>query len=111
MLKGRGDGGPLPKIYTKRGDYMMGKITLDALAIELTRRCNMACGHCLRGDAQSIDLDRRHIDALLDQTQMVGKLVLTGGEPTLAAETIEYVAEGMIDRQIPLLGLEMNINQ
>lgn len=34
--------------------------------IEVTRRCNMCCAHCLRGDAESIDIQEKYIDAFLD---------------------------------------------
>lgn len=32
--------------------------------IEVTRRCNMCCAHCLRGDAESIDVYKMHEDIL-----------------------------------------------
>lgn len=30
------------------------EIYVNYLAIEVTRRCNMKCNHCLRGDAQKL---------------------------------------------------------
>ena len=88
----------------------MEKITFDVLTIEVTRRCNMACAHCLRGDAQQKDINHKEIDALLDQTLMIGKLILTGGEPSLVPETMEYIAESLINKGIPLLKLEIYTN-
>lgn len=32
------------------------EIYVNYLAIEVTRRCNMKCEHCLRGDAQNLDI-------------------------------------------------------
>lgn len=32
------------------------EIYVNYLAIEVTRRCNMKCNHCLRGDAQNLDI-------------------------------------------------------
>ena len=26
------------------------------VVIEITRRCNMCCAHCLRGDAEAVDM-------------------------------------------------------
>lgn len=66
----------------------MDKITFENLTIELTRRCNMKCGHCLRGEAQEVDIDRKYIDSLLDQTELIGGMFFTGGEPTLALDTM-----------------------
>lgn len=36
------------------------------VVIEITRRCNMCCAHCLRGDAEAVDIQERYIDAFLD---------------------------------------------
>lgn len=88
----------------------MNKITFERLDIELTRRCNMACAHCMRGDAQNIDIDRKHIDAILEQTQLIGKLFFTGGEPFLALDTMEYIADQLCKRGIPLLNFEVITN-
>ena len=32
------------------------EIYVESLVIEVTRRCNMRCEHCLRGDAQNLDI-------------------------------------------------------
>lgn len=45
----------------------MEKLIFNDLTIELTRRCNMACGHCLRGDTENVDLTGMDIDSVLDQ--------------------------------------------
>lgn len=29
--------------------------------IEVTRRCNMCCAHCLRGDAENIDIQEKYM--------------------------------------------------
>ena len=31
-------------------------ISVNSLVIEVTRRCNMRCNHCIRGDAQNCDI-------------------------------------------------------
>lgn len=46
-------------------------------AIEVTRRCNMCCDHCLRGMAQNLD-----IIVLPDH------VFFTGGEPFLNVKAI-----------------------
>lgn len=33
------------------------KIAIDDLILEVTRRCNMCCLHCLRGEAENLDAD------------------------------------------------------
>lgn len=44
------------KIQSRR-KYIMGKLKVCNLSLEVTRRCNMNCEHCLRGDAQNMDAD------------------------------------------------------
>ena len=89
---------------------ILNKVTFEHISIELTRRCNMRCRHCLRGDAQNVDIDYKYIDALLDQTQLIGRLFLSGGEPTLMLDAIEYIADELCKRGIPLLNFELCTN-
>lgn len=63
----------------------------EIVGIELTRRCNMRCAHCMRGDPQSIDLQEQPLAAFLRQIRTIGLLVLSGGEPSLAAAQIKMV--------------------
>jgi hypothetical protein len=54
----------------------------------------MHCAHCLRGQAENKDLSPEYLHQLLDQTDSIGSLAFTGGEPTLnlpiIAETLRY---------------------
>ena len=56
------------------------KISCNSLMLEITRRCNMACAHCLRGDAENVDMNRTLIEQVFSQTEQVGALVFSGGE-------------------------------
>ena len=49
--------------------------------LEVTRRCNMYCTHCLRGEPQKKDYDK-NILTLLPKGR-IRTLQITGGEPTL----------------------------
>lgn len=88
----------------------MRKITYDWIDIELTRRCNIACEHCMRGDAQNIDIEESTIDSFLAQTQIIGKLLFGGGEPTLCLDKMKYILDGMKKRGVLLFGLEITTN-
>lgn len=88
----------------------MDKVTLNGLSIFLTHRCNMACPHCLRGTPENTDISPDTIDALLEQTEMIDTLSLTGGEPLLAVETIKYIAYGLAKRGIMLFRLQIVTN-
>lgn len=63
------------------------------LVIEVTRRCNMKCLHCLRGEAENVDIDLSHVEKLFDQIDEISSLTITGGEPSLVPEKIS----GIID--------------
>lgn len=88
----------------------MNKLTFEALSIEITRRCNMVCTHCVRGTTQAIDINRSHIDALLNQTELIGSLFFAGGEPLLNLDAMEYTANELCKHGIPLLNLEIISN-
>jgi radical SAM protein with 4Fe4S-binding SPASM domain len=75
---------------------------LNLLAINLTRRCNLACAHCyldadtLRGGSPQ-ELDTDEVQDLLDQVASRGAgtmVVLTGGEPLARRDLEAIVAHG-----------------
>ena len=61
---------------------------LDNIAIEVTRKCNMGCEHCLRGNAQNMDIDFGYIDSFLNDVSSIGTITFSGGEPALNVEAI-----------------------
>lgn len=69
----------------------MEKLRLKTLSIEITRRCNMACGHCMRGDAQNLDIDHKDIRNVLKNIRYIGHFNITGGEPSLNTKAIRYI--------------------
>lgn len=63
----------------------MKEIVIDDLQLCLTRRCNMTCRHCLRGDAQAKDMSTEIIDKVFLglKDARINNLLLTGGELTV----------------------------
>ena len=55
---------------------------LKHLLLEATRKCNMACPHCMRGDAEELSMDYAVIDRIFEDVRQIDHLVLTGGDPT-----------------------------
>lgn len=86
------------------------KLTFEYLTIEVTRKCNMRCTHCLRGDTQNVDINYKHIDDLLNQTEVIGHLDITGGEPTLNLDALQHILNGLCKRGIPLFEFGLNTN-
>lgn len=44
------------------------------LVLEVTRRCNIRCGHCLRGDVLNLDMPNELIERLLSMTDTIGSV-------------------------------------
>lgn len=72
------------------------KHTFNSLAIEITRKCNKKCSHCMRGEAQEITITKEIIDSLFSNVEDCNIIHLTGGEPLLAIPEIEYLINSII---------------
>lgn len=71
----------------------MPKLEIYNLILEVTRRCNMNCEHCLRGEAENADLTIDTIIPLLKQVSYIGTLTFSGGEPSLNTKIIRKVLD------------------
>lgn len=69
------------------------RIVVQDLILEVTRRCNMCCDHCLRGCAENMDMKKETVDKVLDSVDEIGTITFTGGEPTLNLPVIRYFFE------------------
>ena len=63
---------------------------VNNLILEVTRRCNMNCAHCLRGAAQNKDMSTDIVDKILDTIDGCAIVTFTGGEPSLNIPLIRY---------------------
>ncbi len=80
------------------------------LWLEVTRRCNMSCPHCCRGEAQDINMDCMALLGLLEQVSSVGMLGFTGGEPTLVPDKMLEILRMFKNLNTPVSTLEMVTN-
>ena len=78
------------------------EIIYRELGIELTRRCNERCKHCLRGDAMDTDLSKEVIDSLFDNNniRLIENLYLSGGEPTMNSKALSYLVDKIIEKKV-----------
>ena len=87
--------------------------SVDNVVIEITRRCNMCCAHCLRGDAEAVDIQEKYIDAFLDSFANAGyisSLTFTGGEISLNIPAIRYTLNAVRERNISVGSFYMVTN-
>lgn len=83
------------------------------VVIEITRRCNMCCAHCLRGDAENVDIQEKYINAFLDSfsgRRYIGTIVFTGGEISLNIPAIRYTLKAVKERNISVGSFYMVTN-
>lgn len=73
------------------------------MVFEVTRKCNMACEHCLRGCSENLDITEQIIKEALKDVTQISSLTITGGEPTLNIKGIEFIFN-----QIHAQGIELN---
>lgn len=77
---------------------------LTAVNFELTRRCNMNCEFCAKGEAQNKDITTEVIDKALDELSKfeVHTIRAGGGEPMLNKTGLIYLIDEIIRRDIKI---------
>lgn len=80
------------------------------IMFEVTRRCNLRCAHCFRGEPQNIDISEEIIDKTLDQISSCFSFDVTGGEPFLVPEKLEYLVDGIIKRKMRFTSFSLVVN-
>ncbi len=90
------------KMIINKKDKNEMKASMYCLSIELTRKCNMCCDFCSRGDAQDITITKEIIDKTLDEVQNIPlyEIRIHGGEPLLAPDMFCYLVDEIISRRI-----------
>lgn len=88
----------------------INRLTYATAGIEITRKCNLNCAHCLRGDSQNMDMPFEVIDDFLDHTQAIYHLVFTGGEPTLNLDGLRYFLDSAKRHNVFISSMEMTTN-
>lgn len=78
----------------------MVKLPFANLMLEVTRKCNLRCEHCMRGEPQNMDMSDEILGKVFGQTKQIFHLSLTGGEPFLAPHVIEKMVDVIIENKI-----------
>lgn len=88
----------------------MKKYKFVSLFIEITRRCNQACAHCGKGDAQNLSMSTAIIDKIFSDIADCQRIVIGSGEATLEMDLIEYLINKIIDSTWTTNYLEITTN-
>jgi len=86
------------------------KYKLSGLHLEVTRRCNLRCAHCLCGEPQNIDISPEVIDKFLAQVSEITSILLTGGEPLLALDSIKYLFDALKRNDVKVITVSFITN-
>lgn len=77
------------------------KIFVNSFVIEITRKCNFNCPHCLRGPAENLDINLSLLHKIA-KTIIPNTITFTGGEPALNLSAIEsYIKFAESENTLP----------
>lgn len=76
--------------------------TIGSLSIEITRKCNLTCKHCLRGDSQHIDIANKYITEIMTKVNNIKYLTITGGEPSLVPDKLQYIFQTAKEQKVSI---------
>lgn len=88
----------------------MQKLRIDNLQIDLTRRCNFRCKHCMRGDSQNMDMAPETIRRFFSLVSEVNTLLISGGEPSLNICGMNALYSAITENNISINRLNITTN-
>ena len=73
----------------------MAEVNIHSFVVETTRRCNMRCAHCLRGNPQNRSMPYEVLKNSLRHVGYISCVTFTGGEPSLPSgvRVLDYFTE------------------
>lgn len=75
---------------------------IENLHLSLTRNCTLECEHCLRGNRQHVSMDPLILDKIFQDILEVENLLITGGEPLIAIQSLEKLAEIIRNKMVKI---------
>lgn len=89
---------------------MHPKYKLEKLFVEITRRCNKECLHCMHGTAQNANTTEEIIDKIFDDIEDVMYIVLGSGEVLLEIPKVAYFIQKLLDSSWSTSTIEITTN-
>lgn len=66
-------------------------IVVENLYLELTRKCNLKCAHCMHGDSRNEEMSDKTIERIFEDVNEINCLEFAGGENSLAVDRLKKV--------------------
>lgn len=89
---------------------MTPQYKVNSLTMEITRRCNKRCCHCMRGEAENLTMSTEIIDRVFDEVQNVQAVVIGNGEALLEMDTLEYFTTKLLESPWTVSCIEVTTN-
>lgn len=86
------------------------KYNLDTLNIEITRKCNYKCFHCMNGQAQNISITKEIIDKMFSQIDTCKNIYLGSGEVLLELDMIQYLINSIDKYKLNVEHIQLTTN-
>lgn len=88
------------------------KYNIYNLVVEVGRKCNMKCTHCLRGEPEDVTVDLNSLFKFLkdEKINYINSIAFTGGEPTLYAKEIISIIDFIMKNNIEIYGFYIASN-
>lgn len=88
----------------------MEKVYFQNFGTIVTNKCNLECGHCLRGCKNDKEMSKEVIEKTFEQIYAVSALSICGGEPTLAFEPIKNIINTIVENHVYIGDFALVIN-
>ena len=85
-------------------------LKLSSLYVEITRKCNKRCVHCMKGEAQNISMSKEIIDKLFEDIDDCRAIFFNGGEVLLELDLLDYFVEKIIAHKWNTVEMQLTTN-
>lgn len=85
-------------------------LKLSALSVEITRKCNKKCVHCMQGEAQNLSISKEIIDKLFKDIDDCKTIYFGGGEVLLEIDLIDYFVDKLVNSKWNTTDIQLTTN-
>jgi hypothetical protein len=85
-------------------------LQLHKLYIELTRRCNLKCAHCINGSAQDVLISEEYLNKTFNVFDNIDWLIFGGGEPLLNIDGLAMAVRHIVFQRIKINHILISTN-